>query len=314
MIKTKSPIFYSGNKFKLLDKIAQYIPSNKEGTFYDVFGGSGTMTLNFADKYKKAIYNDFDVIVYKLFKWATTMSETGLNDLRNKMIALDNRYNFFIKDMNLTEIKAWITKNDITKRLEYEGWNNFLTYENVNKNSEADILWIATYCAFSHNLRFVKDGSFGKSYGAQVYRDPAQFGFLSASRFKNIEYTNKSFQEIDINKLTENDFIYLDPPYLITDNGSYDDKWTEELQKELYKFCEELDRRKIKWAMSGVFENKGIKNHSLKNWSTKNNYKVWSFNHTYSTNGTGGYAEEVLICNYEYARNGIQLSLDDFLV
>ena len=63
----KSPIFYMGNKFKLLPKLQPLFPDNID-TFYDLFGGSGCMSANI--NANKIVYNELNpniVNLYKLF-------------------------------------------------------------------------------------------------------------------------------------------------------------------------------------------------------------------------------------------------------
>lgn len=64
----KSPIFYMGNKFKLLPQLIPLFPDNIN-TFYDLFGGSGCINTNVDSK--KTIYNEINdniVNLYKLFQ------------------------------------------------------------------------------------------------------------------------------------------------------------------------------------------------------------------------------------------------------
>ena len=60
-----SPIFYMGNKYKLLSQLIPIFPG-KIDTFYDLFGGSGTLSLNV--KANKTVYNELNYNVYKLFE------------------------------------------------------------------------------------------------------------------------------------------------------------------------------------------------------------------------------------------------------
>ena len=62
----KSPIFYMGNKYKLLPQLLPLIPDNIE-TFYDLFGGSGCMCNVPSKKYVYNELNDNIVALYKLF-------------------------------------------------------------------------------------------------------------------------------------------------------------------------------------------------------------------------------------------------------
>lgn len=307
MIKEKSPLFYNGNKYILLDKIYQHIPKNAEGTFYDLFGGSGTMALNFSRLYKKALYNEYDPIVYKMFKWALTVDETALKSLTERMLELDKQYKFIIWGMTESELRS--PAIDAQKLPEYKGWESFLLGEKLCMDSDPELLWISSCYAFSNTLKFKEDGTQHKSWGVRSFRDPKDYNFLKANAHKNIETRNGSFHDIDINNINPaTDFVYLDPPYWNTE-GNYNAGWTWEMEMELLKFCEKLNDRGIKWAMSNVFENKGKYNTHLKTWTKENGWKVWTFDHKYTVNGSTGYAQEVLICNYEYAEDGIQLDL-----
>ena len=54
----------------------------------------------------------------------------------------------------------------------------------------------------------------------------------------------------------ENDFIYLDPPYLIT-FSEYNKLWNQETEERLLKFLEHLDEQNVNFAISNVTHYKG---------------------------------------------------------
>lgn len=63
----KSPIFYMGNKFRLLKYLVPLFPNNVN-TFYDLFGGSGCISANV--NANKIVYNEINpniVNLYRLF-------------------------------------------------------------------------------------------------------------------------------------------------------------------------------------------------------------------------------------------------------
>ncbi|NQZ66366.1 MAG: DNA adenine methylase, partial [Mycoplasmatales bacterium] len=64
----QSPVYYMGNKYKLLPQIWEMFP-DKINTFHDLFGGSGTMSINFIGKAKKVHYNEFNEFVFKEFEY-----------------------------------------------------------------------------------------------------------------------------------------------------------------------------------------------------------------------------------------------------
>lgn len=309
MIKIKSPMFYNGNKYTLLDELKPLIPKNKDGVFYDVFGGSGTMSLNFTNSYKKVVYSEIQNYVYRMFKWSISIDESKLADLRAKVYALDDKYNCYMKSLSDKEIRA--NKQDITETPEYKGWLKYLENEKITMDSDADMLWISSTLAFSHTLKFTKDGYLGKSYGAKAILNSFFEDFLTANiTGKNIECINRGFSEFPLEDVGESDFVYLDPPYFQT-KGNYNKFWKWEDEMALFAFCEELNRRGIKWGMSNVFSNKDIVNEHLIEWCKKNGWVVHHFKKIYAVNGSSGDADEVFICNYDYNENGTPLSLFD---
>ena len=112
---------------------------------------------------------------------------------------------------------------------------------------------------------------------------------------------NKDYRQLDIDEITSSDFVYLDPPYCgSTAVYNENNGWTREDDDSLFDFLIELNNKNIRWAMSNVFENKGIKNDKLIQWVDKNNFNVYLFNKfTYMACGKGNSnAKEVLITNY----------------
>jgi len=59
----RSPMFYVGDKYRLINEIKQYFPKNIN-TFIEPFVGGGTVFLNI--QAKKYILNDIDQHVYGL--------------------------------------------------------------------------------------------------------------------------------------------------------------------------------------------------------------------------------------------------------
>jgi site-specific DNA-adenine methylase len=114
------------------------------------------------------------------------------------------------------------------------------------------------------------------------------------------------FKDFDISKFGSGDFIYADPPYLIT-KGSYNDGkrgfkgWCKDDDIALFQLLDKANAKGIKFALSNVIEHKGLMNEELKKWSEK--YKVHYLNYNYKNcNYHGKNTEkktiEVLITNY----------------
>ena len=62
----ESPIFYMGNKYKLLKQLIPLFPKQCD-TFLDLFGGSGVVSMNYQGT-RKTIYNEFNGNIVNLVK------------------------------------------------------------------------------------------------------------------------------------------------------------------------------------------------------------------------------------------------------
>ena len=109
----------------------------------------------------------------------------------------------------------------------------------------------------------------------------------------NIDY--KDFlQKI---RLSEKDFVYLDPPYLIT-FSEYNKLWNEQDEIELLQLLDSLNKRRIRFAISNVTHYKGRCNNLFIDWACKYNVHPIKSNYiSYHDNSTKQISE-VLITNY----------------
>ena len=111
--------------------------------------------------------------------------------------------------------------------------------------------------------------------------------------------------EIDLSTLTENDFVYADPPYLIT-CASYNENngWNEEQEKKLLSLLDNLQLRNIRFALSNVLTSKGKRNEILEDWLNQHpEYICHHLEYTYKNSNYHkkdkvNQADEVLITNY----------------
>lgn len=126
--------------------------------------------------------------------------------------------------------------------------------------------------------------------------------FAKAISSKNIAFTSSSFEILNKTKLNSNDFVYIDPPYLIS-CASYNeqDGWNEDKEHELLKLCDKLNEDGVRFALSNVLEHKGLHNEILKDWSSKYNVHYLNYNYNncnYQDNNKENKTVEVLITNY----------------
>lgn len=277
----KSPLNYVGGKFKLLPQILSLFPDNIN-TFYDIFCGGCNVGVNI--KANKIVCNDKEQVVINLMNdWKQINSNQALKLLEET-----------------------IDKYKLSKTNE-EGFKNIRNDYNRGEQS-----WHMFYAmltnAFNYQIRFNKNGEYNMPFG----RNRSYFNPTLKSRFVkfidrlnniNIEFLNKDFRYLEPKELNDKDFVYFDPPYLVT-CATYNEKdgWNQQNDIDLMDLCDKLNENNIKFAMSNVLENKGKINELLKEWSNK--YNVYHLDKTYgncnyhtkdkSKNST----DEVLITNY----------------
>lgn len=126
--------------------------------------------------------------------------------------------------------------------------------------------------------------------------------YINELNSKNIEFTNLNYLDVLNTDFNQNDFVYCDPPYLIT-NANYNKYWNNDEEMRFLAKLDELNNKGIKFALSNVIEHKGRINEILLDWCIK--YNVHDMNHNYSNgfvhvkNGNNKKETlEVLIVNY----------------
>lgn len=287
MLKIKeSPIFYMGNKYKLLKQLIPLFPEQCN-TFLDLFGGSAVVSMNYKGK-NKTIYNEFNkniVELVKLFKYS------NIEDL-------DTYFNDKIKEFNIIS-----TGKDFRKNMELQkGYYDFRNYYNGCLNKDYRDLYLLICYSMNHLIRFNKNNEFNASCGStqRYIKEKIENG---NKMLQDVDILNKNCFEIDFGILNENDFVYCDPPYLNTE-AVYNEKrafggWNIEYDYKLFSILEELNDRKIKWGLSNVFANRDKENTHLIEWCNKNNWNIVHLNRNYNPFSRGNSNnDEVYICNY----------------
>lgn len=281
----KSPMNYTGGKFKILEHIIPSFP-NKVGNFVDLFAGGLNVGVNVK---ANIIYaNDqitYLIELYKLFQ--NTPTETLLKKIKDRIATFD-----------LSQTNA-------------EGYNALRS--EYNKSKSLLDLFVLTCYSFNHQIRFNSKHEFNTPFG----KDRSSFNdsieknlimFCNALHEKNIILSTGDFREFDFSRLSKGDLVYCDPPYLIT-TGSYNDgkrgfkDWTETEDSDLLSLLDRLNDQGVLFALSNVFAHKSQTNDALIEWSKKYNVlyidKIYS-NCSYHFKDRGAKTVEVLITNYDW--------------
>ena len=274
----KSPMNYVGGKYKLLPQILPLFPNNGNinGTFVDLFCGGCNVAINVSAE--RIIANDLDsnvIGIYNIFK-------------KNEI------------DFILDYIEKRVKEFDLSKT-NTDSYLNFRAFYNNSLERNPLDLFVLICHSFSNGIRFNKRGEFNMPFGKRTFNDTMRQNLINFKLgINNITFTDKSFDEFNLDMLSTNDFVYCDPPYLIT-CATYNDGWDELCENKLLSLLNSLNERKIKFALSNVLTNNGKENDILSEWSK--NYNVHHLVNSYSNcsyhrKNHESITDEVLITNY----------------
>ena len=268
----KSPINYTWNKYRLLEQFSKYIPK-KTGLFVDLFCW-----------------------------WATV----GFNVNADKVILIDSNQRI----INLLKTLAENDINKIISTVEKLIDNYGLSYSNLkNKNTFKANMMLYTLMVywFNNDIRFNRYWTFNLPVWKTDFNKNNYDKLVAYNqRAKEINYEficwdfrDKKIKEI----LYKADFVYSDPPYLITD-AVYNEQnwWTKEEETALLDLLKELDSMWKSFALSNVTQKKWAKNELLLNWIKENKYKKHLIDYhyrsaSYNKKNRDWNEEEVLVTN-----------------
>lgn len=288
----KSPLNYTGNKFRILQQIQPYFPKHIN-TMVDLFCGGATVGLN--TECKRIIFIDNDKYVIGLLKFlAKSKFETLLVELE-KLIA-DYGLSFSAK-YGYSHYKEQITDsnyNNGLKSYNLKGYYKLRDDYNSLKNKQTDtanrMLYLLMVYAFNNDIRFSRTGMFNLPAG-KTDLNKNNIAKLKAyiERLQNIEaeFICSDFTSSKVQKIIHSaDFVYMDPPYLIM-NAVYNEsgKWTEQNEYELLRIMNYFLENNKRFVLSNVLEKQGRRNEPLFYWTTTMNdkIKIVDINYSYSS-------------------------------
>lgn len=295
----RSPFFYVGDKFKLMPQLLKIFPKNIS-TYYEPFCGGGSSFLNVnANKY---ILNDVDEYMIKMHKMLAENSHTP--EMFNIIINnIENKYKLSAshkQDIIPNELKKQFPKTYFAKfnKVSYEKMRNDF---NVNK-SNMELLYVLLIYGFNRMLRFNGKGDFNLPVGNVDFNQnvvDAINNYFHFAKNNDIKFSSLDFREfIKRQDFKQNDFVYLDPPYLITDS-EYNKIWTEKDEMDLLNMLDELNSKGVRFAISNMVIAKGRTNQIFLDWAKK--YKIYDIDSNYISyhDNTNKTSKEVLVTNYD---------------
>jgi DNA adenine methylase len=296
----RSPLFYIGDKYKLVSEIKTYFPSTIN-RFIEPFVGGGSVFLNInANEY---LLNDIDSYVIDIHKFLSSYvnKEDEFFDLIFSIIEKYNLSFSYKKDIVPIELRQQFKKTYFA-HFNKKNFNQLKANYNNSKKKNIAELYVLLIYGFNRMLRFNSKNEYNLPVGnvdfnANVYNALSDYFSLNSSKKTNW-YSQDFKQFLDSVKFKKDDFIYLDPPYLIT-FSEYNKLWNEDIEKDLLQMLDILNKKEVKFAISNVTHYKGKENSQFIDWSKKYNcYQIKSNYISYHDNTIKKF-NEVLVTNYQ---------------
>lgn len=304
----QSPLNYTGGKHKLLSQILPLFPSDID-LFLDLFCGGCNVGLNVNSK--RVIYNDLNENLLYLYNTFKNLDKESVLDWVYEII-----YKY---DLSMVSKNGYDYYNcESSKGLGEYNRDRFLKLRSDFNEKHAKgnydyyyyvMLYVIIVYAFNNQIRFNSNGEYNLPVGKRDFNKKMEqklVDFIDRIHEQNCSFSCCDFREFNVSALTTEDFVYADPPYLIT-CATYNEQggWDETAEMDLLAFLDELNGRKIRFALSNVLRSKGKENAILLEWIANNSgeYKVIPLrcsyaNSNYQTKDKTSTSEEVLIINY----------------
>lgn len=295
----RSPFFYVGDKYKLLPEITPLFPKEIV-RFIEPFVGGGSVFMNVhAEEY---LLNDLDKNVIDIHRY-----------LSKQIKDPDAFFSHLYSIIDEYGLSCSLRRDDIPEALKVEFVKTYFArynkkaYEQLRKdynNSEerpVDKLYVLLIYGFNRMLRFNAKGDFNLPVGNVDFNkntEDALEDYFSLVKGRKITWKNQDFNVFFRNlRNKEGDFIYLDPPYLIT-FSEYNKYWNETTEQQLLQILSRLNERNVRFAISNVTHYKGKVNEQFLHWSEQ--YHVHSVKSNYISyhDNTIKSFNEVLVTNY----------------
>ena len=286
MSNLKPFIKWAGGKTQLLNELTSRIPTDKT-EYVELFVGGGALFLNQLSntQFVKYTINDLNKHLYLLYStlsnkdellkvtWGLTVLEESYRYLSNeeqKAYYLNTRVDFNKYECKSLDVAQFIFLNKA-------GFNGLYR---ENKKGEFNTPWGGEKKSLSINYDSMND-------------------FCDICQQKDITITNLDYKDC-LKYINKNSFVYLDPPYRPLGGTSNFNTYnaggfTDEDQKKLKEFCDEMNKIGAKFMLSNSDCPDGFFDDLYKDYNIERVYARRNIN---SNGDKRGKISELLIKNY----------------
>lgn len=256
----KTPLNYTGNKYRILKQIIPHFPK-QINVFVDMFCGGATVGANV--NAKKVYFIDSNPRVISLLKFISKSNFKKLiTDLEIKITKYQLSYSNLNGYSHYFNLATPINKNDGLKQFNKQGFMKLKDDYNSIKDKDSGeanlLLYLLLIYGFNNDLRFNTNGEYNLPCGkTDLNKNNLNklYDFILKSQEKEFVFICGDFRDEKIQKLCfeEADFMYLDPPYLLTD-AVYNEtsKWNNKTENQLIEFLDKARKNHLPFCLSNV--------------------------------------------------------------
>jgi DNA adenine methylase len=265
-----------GGKRQIMPSIVASLPKDIKTCLYvEPFVGGGAVLFHLQPR--KAIANDFNAELINVYRVVKNNLHALITDLKKH----ENNAEYFYKIRNIDRMPDYKNLSDVERA--------------------SRIIYLNKTC-FNGLYRVNNAGEFNSPFGnyknPNIVNEPT---LRAVSKYLNenaVELLNEDYETV-LNKLKQNTFVYLDPPYhpiSINSNftGYVQGGWNKSDQIRLREACDKLNTRGIKFLLSNSSAD------LIKEQYKHYNISIVKANRAINSDGTNrGEVDELLIRNYE---------------
>ena len=290
----RSPLFYVGDKRKLMSQLMTYFPNHID-RLIEPFVGGGSVFMNVdADGF---LLNDLNYIVIQIHSMLSSYCDRN-DDFFREVFSLIYKYGLTSRFLGIPQEHG---KSSDCKDANREAYNRMKIDFNSGGKKDIMLLYLLIIYGFNHMIRFNKKGDFNLPVGNLDFNENvynALNDYFAQTERKQPQWHSQDFKaflaEIEFRK---DDLVYLDPPYLIS-SSEYNKMWNEECERNLIREMDRLDAMGVRFAVSNAITYRGEKNDIFGDWAKKYNIHPISSNYISYWDNSRKESGEVLVTNY----------------
>lgn len=259
MTKLQKPFLkWVGGKTQIIDKIITYIP-NEINNYHEPFLGGGSVLLAVLSLQKNnKIKINNKIYAYDLNEYLINVYKNIQNNKDNLYDIITNYINEYdnIKGDNINRKPLTIEEAKTSKESYYYWIRN--KFNNISDKSsiECSALFMFLNKTCFRGIYRESPNGFNVPYG-HYKKTPTiitknDINIIS-DLIKNVEFIHSNFID-SFKNIKENDYVYLDPPYVPENNKSFtrylNDDFDLEQNKILFNEILKFNDKKIKFSMS----------------------------------------------------------------